>query len=112
MATAGRGLSVPAIIGRESSLQAIRAAYDVARRGRLRTVLFTGEPGIGKSHLLSAAADRLGSVGGRVLRGGASEAEAMPPYLPFLEALAPVIRDTPAEELAASAGQPRSRLSG
>lgn len=105
MASAGRGLSVPSLIGREAQLEAIRAAYDAARRGRLRIVLCTGDPGIGKSHLLSAAADRLGSIGARVLRGGASEAEAMPPYLPFLEALAPQIRQAPIEELAADVGQ-------
>jgi len=67
-------------------------------------VLCTGEPGIGKSGRLSVAADRLEAIGGHLLRGGASEAEAMPPYLPFLEALAPVIRAAPLEELAADAG--------
>jgi DNA-binding CsgD family transcriptional regulator/tetratricopeptide (TPR) repeat protein len=104
VAIAGRGPTVPVLIGREVPLQAIRAAYDDARRGHLRIVLCTGEPGIGKSRLLSVAADRLEAIGGRVLRGGASEAEAMPPYLPFLEALAPVIRTAPLEELAADAG--------
>lgn len=83
----------------------IQAAYDSARRGRLRIILCTGDAGIGKSHLLSAAADRLAAIGARILRGGASEAEAMPPYLPFLEALAPRIRQAPADELAADVGR-------
>jgi len=102
--SAGRRSSVPVLIGREAQLEAIQAAYDAARRGLLRIVLCTGDPGIGKSHLLSAAADRLTAIGARVLRGGASEAEAMPPYLPFLEALAPWIRQAPVDELAADVG--------
>ena len=101
----GRGLPVPTLIGREAPLEAIQAAYDAARRGRLRIVLCTGDPGIGKSCLLSAAAERLAARGARVLQGGASEAEAMPPYLPFLEALGPQIREAPIEELAADVGQ-------
>jgi DNA-binding CsgD family transcriptional regulator len=105
VASAGRGSSIPVLIGREAHLQAIEAAYDAARRGRLRIVLCTGEPGIGKTHLLSVAADRLTALGARVLRGGASEAEAMPPYLPFFEALAPWIRQAPVEEVAADVGQ-------
>jgi DNA-binding CsgD family transcriptional regulator/tetratricopeptide (TPR) repeat protein len=110
VASAGGGRSAPVLIGRESQWDAIRAAYDQARRGQLRIVLCIGEQGIGKSHLLSVAADRLASASGRILRGGASEAEAMPPYLPFLEALTPVIRDAPLEELAADIGRGASAL--
>ncbi len=95
---------VPVLIGRDAHLQTIGVAFDTARRGRLRIVLCTGDPGIGKTHLLSVAADRLSAIGARVLRGGASEAEAMPPYLPFLEALAPQIREAPVEQLAADVG--------
>lgn len=82
-------------------MQTIEAAYDLARRGRLRVVFCSGDPGIGKTHLLSVAAHRLSAVGARILRGGASDAEAMPPYLPFLEALAPPMRETPPQQLAA-----------
>lgn len=96
---------VPVLIGREAHVQTIEAAFEDARRGRLRIVLCTGQPGIGKTRLLSAAADRLTARGARVLRGGASEAEAMPPYLPFFEALAPWIRQAPVDELAADVGQ-------
>lgn len=110
MAFAGRGPSAPALIGREQQWDLIRAAYDQARRGQLRIVLCTGEQGIGKSHLLAVAAGRLASTGARVLRGGASEAEAMPPYLPFLEALTPVFRDAPLDELAADVGRGASAL--
>jgi hypothetical protein len=39
-----------------------------------------------------------------VLRGGASEAAGMPPYLPFLEALGQHVRTTPPDELRVQAG--------
>ena len=49
--------------------------------------MVAGEPGIDKTRLLHEVAERVEQVGGLVLRGGPSEAEGMPPYLPFLEAL-------------------------
>jgi len=55
-------------------------------------VLIEGPPGIGKTCLLDAMAAHARQQGVPVLRGGASEAEGMPPYLPFLEALGQHIR--------------------
>ena len=48
--------------------------------------------------------------GGIVLRGGASEAEGMPPYLPFLEALGRYIRTAPVDVLRQHAGYAPSIL--
>lgn len=67
--------------------------------GHTQVGLVSGEPGIGKSRLLQEVALRAEETGARVLRGGASEAEGMPPYLPFLEALGTHIRATPPEQL-------------
>ena len=72
--------------------------------GRTHVVFVSGEPGIGKSRLLQEMAIRAEEVGAIVLRGGASEAEGMPPYLPFLEALGGYIRAAPREQLRTQAG--------
>ncbi len=88
-----------AIVGREQPLAALWRAIESAFAGRLAVILVNGEPGIGKSRLLDAAASRAAQVGAEVLRGSASEAEAMPPYLPFLEALGQHIRLRPADNL-------------
>ncbi len=45
-----------------------------------------------------------------VLRGGASEAEGMPPYLPFLEALGQHIRAATSDELRTQTGAMASML--
>ncbi len=58
-----------------------------AASGQTHVVLIGGPPGIGKTCLLDALAAHARQQGVPVLRGGASEAEGMPPYLPFLEAL-------------------------
>jgi DNA-binding NarL/FixJ family response regulator len=61
--------------------------------------LLVGEPGIGKTRLLNEFALSATRDGAIVLRGSAFEAEGMPPYLPFLEALGTYIRTTPWETL-------------
>jgi len=73
--------------------------YDVAKDESARVVLMTGEPGIGKTRLLDEVALRAARDGAVVLRGGNSEAEGMPPYLPFLEALGQYIQITPLDYL-------------
>lgn len=87
------------IIGRQHELALIHTQYEEARVGKAKVVLIAGEPGIGKTRLL----EEIGAFAARdevvVLRGGASEAEGMPPYLPFLEALGHYIQDTSPEIL-------------
>jgi predicted ATPase len=73
--------------------------YAAARQGQAHVVLVAGEPGIGKTRLLEEIAVRAAHDGAIVLRGGASEAEGMPPYLPFLEALGRYIQETPPDLL-------------
>jgi DNA-binding CsgD family transcriptional regulator len=74
-------------IGRERERTAIQLELTAALRGAGAVVLLAGEPGVGKTHLLNDAAVEAEHAGLVVLRGGASEAAGMPPYLPFLEAL-------------------------
>src|SRR5207244_3924896 len=70
-----------------------------ARAGRASVVLLAGEPGIGKSRLLEEFPPAAPAGGLAVLRGGATQAEGMPPYLPFLEALGAYARSVPADRL-------------
>jgi predicted ATPase/DNA-binding CsgD family transcriptional regulator len=79
--------SSAALAGRARELATLWDRYLAAAEGRPGVVLVSGEPGIGKSRLLAELVGRVQEAGGAVLRGGASEAEGMPPYLPFLEAL-------------------------
>src|SRR5213080_2242526 len=87
-------LSPPAaIVGRQRELTQVMNQFEAARHGQAHVVLLAGDPGIGKTRLLDEIAMRATHNGAVILRGGASEAEGMPPYLPFLEALGRYIQD-------------------
>ena len=92
----------PPLVGRLRESDALWTRFEAAATGQTGVVLIAGEPGIGKTRLLDAFAARATSSGARVLRGGASEAAGMPPYLPFLEALGQHVRATPPDELRSS----------
>lgn len=100
----------PPLVGRERELAVLWQAFEVALAGRGSVALVAGEPGIGKTRLLEAFAARAMAAGTVVLRGGASDAAGMPPYLPFLEALGQHIRAAPADLLAAQTGPHASVL--
>ena len=87
------------IVGRQRELQLAMSHYEAAKGGCARVVLVTGDPGIGKTRLLDEIARRTIRDGAIVLHGGASEAEGMPPYLPFLEAFGRHIQVTPLDQL-------------
>ena len=78
---------VAQFVGRERELAFLAERLAGARQGGGGVVLLAGEPGIGKTRLLDEAAQLSITAGATVLRGGASNLEGMPPYLPFLEAL-------------------------
>jgi predicted ATPase len=81
-------------VGRQRELNLIWEQYEAAKTGRGRVTLLTGELGIGKTRILDEFTRRATEDGAIVLRGEAFEAEAMPPYLPFLGALGKYIRMT------------------
>src|SRR5690348_1284272 len=87
------------LVGRQEELTRVMNCYAAARQGQAHVVLVAGEPGIGKTRLLDEIAARAAHDGAIVLRGGASEAEGMPPYLPFLEALGRYIQETSVDQL-------------
>src|SRR5216683_5752047 len=97
--TGGAPKAKPVLVGRQRELDSLWNQFEQSMTGRLRVALVAGEPGIGKTRLLREVARRAEQAGAPVLRGGASEAEGMPPYLPFLEALGKHIRVTPLDQL-------------
>ena len=95
----GSLLSPGPIVGRHRELTLIMNHYKAIKEGYVRVVLLTGEPGIGKTYLLDEVAVQTAHDGAVILRGNASDAEGMPPFLPFLEALGRYIREAPQDQL-------------
>lgn len=98
------------LLGRDSELEAIAAAWARAAAGGRETVVIAGEPGAGKSRLAAEAGLAAHRDGGLVLYGSGEE-RAGTPYAPFVEALAHLDRHAPAgPELAALRESPLGRL--
>src|SRR5262245_25404654 len=87
------------LVGRARELAVLNEALAEARTGRPAVVLLAGAPGIGKTRLLEEFPPPALAEGVTVLRGGASQAEGMPPYLPFLEALGEFVAAAPVDWL-------------
>ncbi|MGH2929935.1 MAG: BTAD domain-containing putative transcriptional regulator, partial [Solirubrobacteraceae bacterium] len=75
------------LVGRDGELTELEVAWALAREHSATPVLIAGEPGIGKSALATAFADRLRRRGVRVLVGRCHPS-AQAPYQPFRDALA------------------------
>lgn len=101
---------VLALAGRQRELATLWSQFEEMTAGQLRVAFVTGEPGIGKTRLLAEFTRLAAQRGALILRGGASEAEGMPPYLPLLEALGGYIRTASPEELRAAVGSTASIL--
>lgn len=109
--TASRG-DLSTLIGRQREQRLLWREFDLAvTEARTRIVVISGEPGIGKTRLLTQFADAAEREGGLILRGLTAEAEGMPPYLPFLEALGHYIREAPLMRLRRQIGAVASALS-
>jgi GMP synthase-like glutamine amidotransferase/DNA-binding CsgD family transcriptional regulator len=77
------------LVGRDAELERIDAALAAARRGESAVLVLRGEPGVGKTSLLEAAADR--ARGLRVLRTtGEDASEADAPFHGLAELLRPL----------------------
>lgn len=98
------------LIGRQREMAQLQQRFADAVAGQMTVALVSGEPGIGKTRLLDEMAAQAHAAGARVLHGAATEAEGMPPYLPFLEALGQHIRATPPDDLRAQTGANASIL--
>ena len=98
---AGRA-SMRSFVGRDHELADLGSALEEAASGRGSLVLVTGEPGIGKTRLLSEVAQAAAERGGRVATGRCWEEGGAPPYWPWVQIVRALGGDL--EELAVSAG--------
>jgi DNA-binding winged helix-turn-helix (wHTH) protein/tetratricopeptide (TPR) repeat protein len=80
-------------VGRDDCLARFGSALDVATAGRGRTVVITGESGIGKTHLLDELASRARKRGTQVLAAWCYEGEGSPPYWPWAQILRAAIAE-------------------
>ena len=53
------GATLTPLVGREEEIGLLRRQWDRAKRGEGRVVLLSGEPGIGKSRLITALHERI-----------------------------------------------------
>lgn len=78
------------LVGRDDELAALLDAFREVSEGSPRVVFISGEPGIGKTHLLDHLVDQVREAGAMALRGNCYEDAAMAPYAAFIEALRPL----------------------
>ncbi|NES30824.1 AAA family ATPase [Micromonospora terminaliae] len=76
-----------AIIGREHPAALLRAEIDRVTTSHGGLVLVTGEPGIGKTTLVSAAADEARRRGALVLGAACWDSDSAPGYWPWVQVL-------------------------
>src|SRR6266508_4008311 len=91
-------------VGRRHELAVLQGHLDAAGRGEGGAILVSGEPGIGKTRLLTELAGHARGRGWTVLSGRAYDTEGMPPYLPFIESVREYLRACPDDELRAQLG--------
>ncbi|MDH3451813.1 MAG: AAA family ATPase, partial [Gammaproteobacteria bacterium] len=89
-----------AIFGRDEELSRLVHSFEQAKAGVGRVVTLSGEPGIGKTHLVRAFAESARANGGRVLFGNCYEEPGSPPYWPWTQVL-----EASRELLAADSGE-------
>ncbi len=110
---AGTGVPLPAplrgdparfpFVGRDAELGAILGALAALGPGERSAFLVSGEPGIGKTRLVSEAA-LAAHAGGAVVLYGRSDEGVGQPYQPFAEALTHFVTHSPAAATIEAAG--------
>src|ERR1700722_7500994 len=75
------------LVGRDSEMALLTGLVRDLARGRGRSVLIEGEPGIGKSALVRAATAMASEAGCEVFGGAGAELGRALPLLPFLDGL-------------------------
>ncbi|MGA9746136.1 MAG: ATP-binding protein, partial [Nocardioides sp.] len=76
------------LVGRDDEIAAVQEALDAARAGKTRSLVVTGDPGLGKTALLDEAERR--ATGFRMVRAYGSEFDRVLPYAGLLQALGPL----------------------
>jgi DNA-binding CsgD family transcriptional regulator/predicted negative regulator of RcsB-dependent stress response len=95
------------LVGREMEMQIVHSMLTgVARgvQGGPQAIIISGDIGIGKSLLLEETCRAASDLNFTVLAGRAYESGCMFPYLPFIEALRPVLRAASLAELRSYVG--------
>ncbi len=101
-----RGSSRP-FVGRSKELSELAAALDEAGAGRGSLVLLSGEPGIGKTRLMSELAALAAGRNARVVTGRCWEEGGAPPFWPWMQVVRSLEGDF--EQLASSAERQTGR---
>jgi DNA-binding SARP family transcriptional activator len=103
----GEALGAP-LVGRDPELAAACTLIEDVRAGRTRWLTVAGEPGIGKTRLTEALADRARAVGAEVSWGRCHEDDDAPAYWPWTQLLRPLTPGDadPIDELLASGELP------
>jgi tetratricopeptide (TPR) repeat protein len=99
-----------AIVGRSVEREAIASAIVASRSGRGEVLLFSGEPGIGKSTLAKWAADCAQAKGVAVHWGFAWEAGGAPSYWPWIQLLRSLLAAPSARASSADLGTTLAQL--
>ncbi len=90
------------LVGRDTEMQVICSLLDIVALDRpvgARALTISGDMGVGKSRLLAEMCIQGRARGFRVLEGRTYESGAMFPYLPFIEALRPVLHSSSVQQL-------------
>jgi DNA-binding SARP family transcriptional activator/tetratricopeptide (TPR) repeat protein len=84
---------MPALVGRDAAMDALRAAYAAAASGSGRIAVVTGEAGIGKTRLAEVFTGHVRDGGGTVLHSRAYQGERGIAYGPIVELLRSALSD-------------------
>ena len=98
------------LVGRATELEALDSALSELQRGRPAALELVGEPGIGKTRLLSELAAQAEDRGHIVLVGSASELEGDLPFWVFVDALDEYVQAVEPRTLDALDGETRAEL--
>jgi DNA-binding SARP family transcriptional activator len=106
-------LPMSGIIGRKAELLQIAGTIEAAiRDSEAKLLLIRGEPGIGKSRLLRAAAEMAQQTDAWVLESSAFESESMRPFAIWIDGLRRVVPEEADQIFSTREGENREKLLG
>src|SRR5262245_45153772 len=104
------GFGMTALVGRDTALERIEQLLDEIDEGSGRAIEIVGEPGIGKTRLLSELTARSELRRHLVLSGSASELERELPFSVFVDALDEYVESRASELVASLASDVQAEL--